>query len=211
MSTEPPKTPKDPISQSRPAFREGMAEWIRQLPRLRSEPQDKNFQLIDPKQLEEVLKDCAPEVVAEIARDMKEIDHDLMRLFRDRDYVASQQQNQYRVYQLGFMFLAFLATLFGSLQALAFGTAPQWVALFALFQTIISGMAVFLSVISTHEPPLPRWMENRRIAEFMRREFYRYMMRIPPYDNPDWTEYQRQGELAKRAARANNGEFPAED
>ena len=211
MDANAPTTTQEPVTQEKPSFRQYMPEWVRQLPKLRFPPADEHFQLLEEAKFRSVLQGVDSTIVEEIVQDLKEIDHDIMRQFRERDYEASQQQNAYRLYQLGYMFLATAATFFGSAQALSFGSNPDIVALFALLQTIISGLAVFLSFISTREPPLPRWMENRRKAEFLRREYFRYLVGLPPYDNPNLKPHERKRELGLRAAKAINEAFPIEE
>jgi hypothetical protein len=211
MDESKPPVDKEPVSQEKPQFRKGWPGWIQEMPRLSFPPPDENFQLIKEADLREVLKDSDPAIVDEMVAKLREIDHEIMRLFRERDFEASQQQNSYRLYQLGYMFLATAATFFGSTQALAFGSNPDLVATFAFLQTIISALAVFLSFISTREPPLPRWMEHRRRAEFLRREYFRYLMGLPPYSDPTLKPHELKRELGVRAAKANNGSFPAED
>ncbi len=208
MTTPPEQVP---VSQERSHWRQRMPAFIRELPRPRFPPKDNNFRLIKPDELKKILADVEPEIIDHILAEMEEIEHDCMRLFRDRDYEASEQQNAYRQYQLGYMALATLATFLGSLQAVSFGTNAGLVPVFALAQTIIAGLATFLSVVSTREPPLPRWLENRRRAEFLRREYIRYLMHLPPYEQLDLKPYQRKQILATRAAKANLGEFAAED
>lgn len=188
-----------------------MPAFIRELPVLRFPPQRTDFQLINEKALKELLQDVEPEIVEHIVKEMNEIEHDCMRLFRERDYEASDQQNAYRLYQLGYMFLATMATILGSAQAISFGSNADLVPFFALAQTMIAGLATFLSFISTREPPLPRWLEHRRRAEFLRREYMRYLMQLPPYDDVKAQPYQRKQVLAVRAANANRGDLPAED
>lgn len=211
-----PQAPK-PITQEKADFRARLPEWMKQLPRLRFPPPNNEFTIIKPTELAELLKreNISDAVINQLVRELNDIDHDVMRLFRQRDYEASQQQNRYRLYQMGYMALATAATFFGSLQALAFGSEPRLVAAFALVQTIIAGFSTFLSFITTREPPLPRWMDNRRKAEFMRREYYRYLLNLPPYrqideDGKQRPRYDIKGDLAERVAKANQGKYPEE-
>lgn len=206
-----------PITQEKPDYRAGLPEFVKQLPRLRFPPPKPDFTIIKPDELAAVLQaqNISDATIQQLVREINDIDHDVMRLFRQRDYEASQQQNRYRLYQMGYMALATAATFFGSLQALAFGSEPRLVAAFALVQTIIAGFSTFLSFISTREPPLPRWMDNRRKAEFMRREYYRYLLNLPPYralgeDGKPRPRYDIKGDLAERVAKANQGKYPEE-
>lgn len=211
MPNSKPPLPIEPITQERMNFRKYLPEWMRQLPKPRLQPLDKTFTLIKKEELAKILDGVEPDIVDEIHKRIEDIDHDLMRLFRERDYEAKEQQNTYRLYQVGYMVLATLATFLGSLQALAFGSNPDLVALFALGQTIITGGTVFLSYISTREPPLPRWMENRRKAEILRREYFRYLMELPPYTDPTLAPFQKKRIMALRAAKANAGDYPDEE
>ena len=200
------------MSQAKPTRRGWQLEFLRQMPHVRfSSTREANFQLLPPEKIREVLHDMPSDIVEKIIADMQAIEHDHLRLFRERDYEAAEEQNRYRLYQLGYMLLATLATFFGSLQAVLFGTDPKYVALFAFAQTVIAGLSTFLSFISTREPPFQRWMENRRRAEFLRREYFRYLVSQPPYNDRTLRGFQRERLLAKRAAEANNGVYPSED
>jgi hypothetical protein len=69
-------------------------------------------------------------------------------------------------------------------------------------------LATFLATISGRESPLPIWLNNRRRAEQLRREYFRYLMNLPPYDSIEG--YQRQMAASRRAADINRGVFPEE-
>ena len=204
--------PVQPITQDRARFRVLLPEWLRQFPRLRFPTPRRDFSLVSEADLRAVLQSerVNETVIEQLVAEVRAIDQEIMRLFRERDYEASKQQNRYRLYQLGYMFLATVATFIGSLQALSFGSNPRYVALFALLQTIIAGLTTFLSFISTREPPLMLWMNNRRAAEFLRREYFRYFAGLSPYNDMSQPAYVRRRELALRAARAARGEFPEE-
>ncbi len=200
------------MSQAKATRRRWQLEFLRQMPHLRfSNTRDESFQLLPPDKVREILRDMPSEVVEQVINDMQAVNHDILRLFRERDYEAAEEQNRYRLYQIGYMLLATLATFFGSLQAVLFGTDPRYVAVFAFAQTIIAGLSTFLSFISTREPPFQRWMENRRRAEFLRREYFRYLVSLPPYNDPTLRGFERERMLAQRAAQANSGMYPPED
>ncbi|MBX3085374.1 MAG: DUF4231 domain-containing protein [Anaerolineae bacterium] len=197
-----------PISQGNTQSRANWPMWAKELPRL-SDPQPitNNFQLIDPAVLENELKDATPQAKQRIQNDIKFMEHELLRLFRETDVLAKQNQNRYRLFQLGYIALAGGATLFGSLQALSLNTHRDWMPWLAFAETVIALFATYLATISGREPPMPRWLDNRRKAESMRREYFRYLLNLPPFDTiPDGPERRRL--LSRRAADINRGIFP---
>ncbi len=200
---------KQPKTQEKADFRENWPEWMRQLPRSNFPAESNpNFQLIDREAIRRLLqeKQIAPEAIEKLEEDMDFLDHELMRLFRERDHEAKLQQNRYRLYQLGFMTLAAIATIIGSLQAVAMNGRADIVPLLALLETIIALLATYLATISGRETPLPRWLTGRRRAEYMRREYFRYLMNMPPYDVVQG--YERRQLLSSRAANINRGVYP---
>lgn len=136
------------------------------------------------------------------------LDDKLMRLFRQLDHQAKFQQNRYRKLQLVFIFLATVATALGGIQALALSASPADVPLFAFLETIVALSVTFLAALTGREPPLSQWLNNRRKAEQMRREFFRFLLDLPPYQmlNSD----TRQMLLQKRVADINRGVYPDE-
>jgi hypothetical protein len=204
----PPK-PGEPKfnTQETAGFRQNWPAWMKQLPRwsFPKEP-NPNYQLIDRQKLREHLAKLDAESVKRIEEDLDFLDHELLRLFRDRDFQASQSQNMYRLYQIGFMLLAGGAALIGSLQALALNNSPDAVPIFSLLETIVALVTTYLATISGREPPLPLWLQNRRRAENLRREYFRYLMNMPPYDVLDG--YKRRMTLSQRAADINRGVYP---
>ncbi len=200
--------PVAPITgEVRKEFRKNWPVWAQQLPRLKFPPINQNFQLIDMYQLDDTLKDADPAVVKHLREELAFLDQELLRFFRYRDYEAKQQQNRYRLFQLGFLMLAALAALLGSLQALALSPESRsLVPLLAFGATLVSLFATFLATISGREPPMPAWLNNRRRAESLRREYFRYLMNMSPYDTMDG--YKRRVLLSTRAADINRGVFP---
>lgn len=197
-----------PVSQAQKGFRRGMPEWIRQLPILNFPPANPEFQLIDSAKLQQMLESVRadPEAVKRIEEDMKFLDQELLRLFRERDYDAKYEQNRYRYYQVLYMLLATGATLVGSVMAVMLSTAPQYAPILGFIETVIALMATYLATISGREAPLPRWIENRRRAEQLRREYFRYLMDLAPYDVLEG--YERRKTLSMRAAQINRGTPP---
>ncbi len=188
--------------------------WWRALPKLDFKPHkpDPNYQLIDQSKLETMFKDkgVAPDSqeAVRIKADLNFLNDELMRLYRDRDHNAALQQNRYRFYQIGFMFLAMLAAVLGSLQSLALASYPRLMPFIALLETIVALGAVYLATISGREPPLPLWLRDRRRSEQMRREYFRFLLNLAPYDGLDIVA--RQQTLSTRVADINRGDFPEE-
>jgi hypothetical protein len=195
-----------------------VVEWIQFLPRRRFIPEepDVTVPLIEPEVIDCYLKpleDSAdPEDQAtakQIRDDIALMNHDLLRLFRQRDHEAKKQQNDYRLYQIGFLLLAAAAAVFGSLQALALsGNARVALAIFAFGETLVALTAVYLATISGREPPLPRWLDARRKAEQLRREYFRFLLNLAPYDK--LPPIERKLRLSERAADINRGSYPSE-
>ncbi len=198
-----------PLTQSiRGGWRAVMPAFVQELPQLRfSSAPNPNFRLVEQKHID-AIKSLYPEAAERIDADIVFMEYELLRLFIERDYNAKSNQNRYRVYQLVFLLLATLATLIGSFQALALNSSPDWLPIWAFLETVIALLATFLATVSGREPPLPRWLDNRRRAEQLRREYFRYLMNLPPYDA--LTGYKRQVELSRRAADINRGMFPEE-
>jgi hypothetical protein len=186
-----------------------MAAWIQELPTLNfpAEP-DPNFQLIDKVKLEAALQSADADARQKVVEDLMFLEQEILRLFRERDHEAKNQQNRYRVYQLAYIFLAALAGMIGSIQAIALSHSPNALPFWAFLETVVALIVTYLATISGREPPLPIWLTNRRRAEQLRREYFRYLMNMPPYDELEG--YHRQTELSKRVANINRGVYPEE-
>lgn len=189
--------------------RENWPEWMKQLPVPRFEPEEPEpTALLNEDELEAILQKFEPAVADRVRKDIQFLDYELLRLFRQRDHEAKKQQNRYRTYQIAYLLLAAGATLIGSLQALSLAGRPALMALCAFGETAIALIAVYLATISGREPPQQIWMENRRRAEQLRREYFRFLANLPPYDTLQ--SVQRSVLLSKRAAEINRGHVPPE-
>jgi hypothetical protein len=197
-----------PITQQRSGFRNNWPAWAKQLPSFRGPTPNPDFELIRKQDLEQMMAGVDPAAKAEIQKDMDFLNQELLRFFKDRDYEAAVNQNAYRLFQILFIVLATLATLIGSFQALSLTNKPEWVPFFAFVETLIALLATFLATISGREPPMPRWLTNRRRAESLRREYFRYLIGVPPYDAV--RGYAKRTLLSQRAADINRGVFPDE-
>ncbi len=140
--------------------------------------------------------------------DLEQIDKHLITVFRECDYEASMQQNRYRLFQISYIMLAMMATLVGSLQALMLSNNPYWLPILSFIETVIALIATFLATMAAREPPFQLWMVNRQQAEGLRRECFRYIARLPPYDQLDG--YKLHMAFSERAANLYRGVFPAE-
>jgi heme exporter protein D len=141
-----------------------------------------------------------------LQEDIDFLDHELLRLFRQRDFEASLNQNRYRLFQIRFMLLAAIATVIGALQGLALGNNNALVPWLAFAETVVALVVTYQATISGRESPLPLWLQNRRRAEYLRREYFRYLMDLPPYDTVEG--YERKLLLSTRAANINRGIYP---
>lgn len=200
---------KAPDTQSSSRFAQFLPDWYQEFPHfLRFPPPKKDYQFIKEDELNTLLAGFSDESRKRLIDDLKFLDYELMRLFRERDREAAYNQNRYRAYQIWYILLATLAGAIGGMQALFLGKDNTWVSIFAFLETIVALIATYLATISSREPPLPIWLDNRRRAENMRREFYRYLLNLAPYDQLEGT--QRKRELSRRAADINRGVYPDE-
>lgn len=195
-----------PISQGKKDFRKGWPMWMKQMPRFRNFPDpDENFQLLDNEQIEQMMEKHDPQAAERMKADIKHMEYELLRLFRTVDYQAKRQQNRYRFYQITYMVLAFVAILIGSMLALSLEVNPGLAPWLAFGETIVALITTYVATISGREPALPAWLNNRRRAEALRREYFRYLMNMEPYDAV--AGYHREMLLSRRAADVNRGVF----
>ena len=198
-----------PSTQGRVDFRKRLPVWIQEMPqfgRFQPAEPDPKYVLLDRSQMEEVLAEFPENVRHEIYEDMDFMEYELMRLFRERDHRAKYNQNRYRRLQITFLILAVGATLIGSLQVISLSSTPEIMPVFAFLETVVALFTAFLAALGGREPPQELWLTNRRRAEQLRREFFRYLTRMPPYDEIEG--YQRRMLLSKRAADVNRGMYP---
>ncbi len=204
-------TGNQPNTQGNANFRQHLPAWIQELPALRFRPDEPviDAPLIDRDALDAALIGVDPEIIKRIRDDIQFLDYELLRLFRIRDYTAKKQQNRHRKYQVGYLLLATGAAALGSFQALAVATNPQLMQVFAFGETLIALLATYMATLGSREPPLNHWLDNRRRAEQLRREYFLFLMNLPPYD--ELVGYERKVMLSKRAAEINRGVFPSDN
>lgn len=214
---------QQPTTQQQPS--NGLPEWILELPFRKLKKLDLNepFDLVKLDEIEvqpgddarniliekirKTLKnaDQTPEydrAIERVADDIDFLKQDLLRLFRERDYEAKYYQTRYRRYQLGFMLLAASATVAGSLMAISLSSDHSSTLFFGLVETILALFTTYLATISGRESPLQRWLNNRHKAEFLRREYFRFLANLDPYGDKQ-SSIERQRLLALRAAKIN--------
>lgn len=201
-----PKQKDETVTQEKSGFRHGWPAWLKQMPQMTFPPPDDKFVIIKQADIDKILAGKDPKAIQQIKDDIAFLDKELVRLFRDRDYEAKYQQNRYRVIQIAYMTLATVATLIGSVLALALNSSPNLVPWLAFAETIIALLTTYIATVSGREPPMPLWLENRRKAEHLRREYFRYLMNLEPYDELEG--YRRRQTLSERAANINRGFFP---
>jgi len=200
---------EQPVTQQGGGFRERWPMWLKKMPQPRFPQQPKkDFQLLPKQELDKLLDadDIDPAAAQRIRDDITYMDYELLRLFRERDFYAKYHQNRYRIYQITYMGLAALATLFGSFLALSLNGDESLVPLWAFGETAVALLTTYVAALSSREPPLPLWLENRRRAEYLRREYFRYIANLSPYDLSK-TPAEREMKLSKRAADINRGNY----
>ena len=204
-----PSADSMPITQERSDFRKGWPSWLRQMPRISEfRPPDPEFGLIKEGELDKFFEEnkISKKIQASIKDDVEYAKYELLRLFRERDYDAAVHQNRYRLFQLGYIILATLATLIGSFMALSLNSNPDIVPLLGFLETLVALLTTFIATISGSDPPFAHYLENRRKAEFLRREYFRYLCDLDPYSEKEGAA--REMLLSQRAARINKGYFP---
>lgn len=203
-----PSPPAQPTTQGQTPARKKSA-WLHDMPQFgtfKPSKPDTTYRLIDPAALQTLLAGHSDAVIARIQADMDYAEHELLRLFRARDYDAARNQNRYRKTQIFYIALAGLATAFGALQAYTLAGNPALSPWFGFAETVVALFTVFVATIVARRPPLRAWLSNRRIAEQLRREYFRFITNLPPYT--DLNTDDRRAELSKRAANINLGIEP---
>lgn len=206
--------PKPPLSQAPEPKRKRkrLFHFTSDFPKRKLPDPNPNFQLIPEKDLEKLFNDknIPPNIRKEIKDDMAFLEEEMFHLFTKSDYQAKSYQNDYRRYQLWFILLAFFATLVGSFQAVVSGrdVAETWLPALAFVETVIALLATFVSTVSASDPPMNKWIQNRRIAEYMRQEYFRYLTGVDPYDEYRLDQPRREMLLARRVAEINQGKHP---
>lgn len=183
--------------------------WVRELPqwwRFKPEAPDPKYQLLKPEIVNEILSKYSPAVQSQIREDMVNLDQEILRYFRGLDHAAKFNQNRYRKFQLLYIIFATMATGFGAGQALSLYSSPNWAPIWGGLEVAVAAFVTFLATIVSPENPLEGWMKNRKRAEQLRREYFRYLANLEPYDMLD--PVARQLVLARRAADINRGVDP---
>lgn len=183
--------------------------WTRTLPQFsafKPEEPDQSYKLVDEAKVDRILAAHRPEVVQRIKADLATAERELMPLFRELDHNAAYNQNRYRKFQIYYILLAGLATTFGAFQAYTIASNPGISPWFGFGETLVALLTVFVAAVSAPKPPLQNWITNRRRAEQLRREYFRFITNLPPYT--DLAANTRRSTLARRAASINRGVSP---
>jgi hypothetical protein len=186
--------------------RSALPEWMHQLPWLRFPPPIHNFQLIDPAELDMILKTARPEDAKRVREDIEFLDKEVLRLFRDRDYDAKFHLNRYRLYQLFYAGVGIVLVMLALLIMVSINQNSPLVTVLSFIGTLLALTMTYLATVSGREAPVPLYLENRRKAELLRREYFRYLMNLSPYDGVEG--YERRRLVSVRAANVNRGLFP---
>lgn len=201
-----------PVTQGKQVVSHNPSLWSQLYVRNMPDAPNEDYHLISENRLLQVIIDAPQEqrevLCHQLTRDVAVLEAELMDLLRQCDHEAKVYQNRYRTYQLRFILFAALATVFGGLQALAASSSTSLIGVFAFIETVIALYVTYLATLAGREPLLELWLTNRRKAEQMRREYFRFLMHLPPYEGlkPPFDRVQ----LAKRAAEINRGRYPAE-
>ena len=195
-----------PVQQThKRRFRDRLPEWARYLPLLNfpKEPL-RDFSLLPPRELDRVMATHTPESAERLRADLEFAETRLMRHFISMDFDAKYHQNRHRLFQILFMFLAFFATLVGSFLALAVNSSPEIVPILGLFDTLVALVTTYVATIAYRVDSHGMWLERRQRAEQLRREYFRFLLDLAPYDTVD--DIERRRLFAQRAASIRVGE-----
>lgn len=199
---------REPTTQGKSKSRNQPA-WVRDLPQwgaFRPDKPNPEYKLFKKDELDGLLKKYPTDVQQAVREDIAHMEKELMVLFRERDHTASINQNRYRKFQILYILLAAVATTVGSFQALALFSYTPMAPVWGFIETIIALIVTFLATLISRESPLQQWLDNRRRAEQMRREYFRYLCNLPPYH--DLQKDDRRRSLARRVADINRGMDP---
>lgn len=139
-----------------------------------------------------------------IMQDLDDLDEYLLPAFWEYNQRATYYQRNYFFYQWIFIIGAFMATAFGALTTYFtadegvtvtfLGTAYEDVKLlgiqlnysmdtmFSLFTTIVSAITSYFTLLSNQGEPRKRWANYRRLTEELRMLYFKFISRLPPYD-----------------------------
>ena len=185
--------------------------WFTQMPfkNIPNKP-DESFQLINDDMIQE-MKDVYQldaQSIAQIKADRAFMETELMRYFRELDVEAKVKQNEYRKHQIRILILASAATLTGAMQAISINNEP-YLRFFGFLEAVIALFTVFVIQIRSSDATLPGWLGARKKAEQLRREYFRFMLRLPPYDQ-EQPIYKLRLTLSARVAEIYNDKDPEE-
>jgi len=206
--------PVQPISQRNNQMRHASQGWIwwQQRPKREfpNEP-DPQFKLVPDDLIERMTTEfnLDPGAVARMKKDIDYLDHELLKYFRETDHAAKKYQNGFRLYNVRILMLATGATLIGTLQAISLAFSPSLLLVLGALETIVALYTVYVVNTRSTEASLDSWLKNRRQSEQLRREFFRYLLYLPPYIEGE-LEYERKRKLSSRAASIYADQFPEE-
>lgn len=192
-----------------PYRRRNLPEWVRMLPRIRFRQQNLDFQLINKHILQQLLKDVRPDIVWRVSEDVEFAETELLRLFRQRDFNAAYHLNRFHLTELLAVILVLTLVIIGSFTLWTTITNPAMGVVLAFVSTVITLLLVYLLAVRGQEPAYPIYMSNRIRAEFLRREYFRYLIGLPPYHLSN-EGVERKRTFAMRVADMNRGSIEAD-
>ncbi len=219
-SAQPPPEPEKPVQQQpiaqraaeqRKAQFSGWVWWQQRPKRAFPNEPDPNFKLVSDEMLEQLTQEfrLSPAAMARIRQDLGHLDHELLRYFRETDHAAKKFQNGFRLYNVRILILAAVATMIGAFQAISLSIDPSLLLVLGAAETIVALYTVYVVNTRSQDASLDDWLKNRRQSEQLRREFFRYLLYLPPYMEGE-LEYERKRKLSRRAASIYADQFPEE-
>lgn len=191
--TEDASASQPPISQGTAEYTDRTPQWVKLLPFLdeSSIKIDQSFKLVDVRGLSDITGYHTHPAREVIEKDVKFLDEVVLQRFRQFDAEAKLYQNKYRRYQITYMLLAALATLLGSILALAFDKNSTVVYLAGFGETAIALITTYFATTVDTKDLLEKYLLKRQRAEALRREYFRYIANLVPYNTSSDAERQR--------------------
>ncbi len=183
---------------------------LRLLPRFTPPPKNPNFALVTPPYLDTVLSGLHDDAARLLRAEVAIADQVLLRPFSDSDYDAVRIHIRYRLIQLSSAALIIvMIALCGVGLWLAFSarSTPLTLALVG-----VVGLCLLVIYISGggRANLYNRYMNQRRSAEWLRREYFRFLARLAPYNGTEGDRHRRVNERAAHQDAAQPDESAAE-
>ena len=141
-----------------------------------------------------------------IMQDLDDLEEYLLPAFWEYNQRATYYQRNYFFYQWIFIIGAFMTTAFGALSTyftaddgasvtlLGNAYSNVWLlgiqldysmdTFFSLLTTNVSAITSYFTLLSNQGEPRKRWANYRRLTEELRMLYFKFVSRLPPYDQP---------------------------